>query len=377
MQEVLARCRRSASRFAFTTPTNKAAKVLRSVVGQAGTIYSLLGLRIEKNGEVKELVGGKAPEDLSDIDVVFLDEASMVNRHLFGILKEASAKDNLKIVFMGDAGQLPPVGEACSPVWAVEHGAVLTKVMRHDNQILELVTAIRLAMNDFSPSIAIKSHNDGKEGVWKIAKSAFKDAIVSAAMRGEFADGSKSKVIAWRNVRVAEYNDLIRNAIFGAAAVPGHYVLGDRIVATAPCKLGEDIVLGTDDEALVEGIIETTHPREPKYRAIELKVRSEENKIIRLLVLHPESQFMFDNDCQQLAHLAKGNGKLWKKFWELKELFHEIKYGYAITAHRSQGSTYENVFVDYQDILFNRNRKEAFQCLYVACSRPTTKLYLA
>ena len=64
-------------------------------------------------------------------------------------------------------------------------------------------------------------------------------------------------------------------------------------------------------------------------------------------------------------------------FWALKELFHDVKYAYAITAHRAQGSTYENVYVDYQDILMNRERREAFQCLYVACSRPTTKLILA
>jgi hypothetical protein len=50
---------------------------------------------------------------------------------------------------------------------------------------------------------------------------------------------------------------------------------------------------------------------------------------------------------------------------------------YGATVHRAQGSTYETVWVDYQDILKNRNRREAFQCLYVACSRPTTKLLLA
>lgn len=379
MKEVLRRCSHSAARFAFTTPTNKAAKVLRAVTGEARTIYSLLGLRIEKSGEVKELVGGEAPQDLSELDVIFLDEASMVNRHLFSLLKQEANDNNLKIVFMGDAGQLPPVGEAESPVWACDNGASLTQVMRYDNQILKLVTAIRSAMNDFCPSITIKTDNAGGEGVWKLAKQSFKEAIVAAAQSGAFADGNKAKVIAWRNVRVAEYNDLIRYSIFGAAAKPGYYVVGDRIVATAPCKRGDDILLSTDDEAIVESFIDTVHPLEPKYRAIELKCRTETNALIRVLVLHPESQHDFDNDCQTLAHQAKAkaNGKLWKKFWNLKDSFHEIKYAYAITSHRAQGSTYETVFVDYADILYNRNRKEAFQCLYVACSRPTTKLVLA
>ena len=101
------------------------------------------------------------------------------------------------------------------------------------------------------------------------------------------------------------------------------------------------------------------------------------NTVVRLLVLHPDSQKTFDEACQDLAHKAKANPRLWKNFWELKELFHDVKYAYAITAHRAQGSTYHTVFVDYVDILYNRNRKEAFQCLYVACSRPTTRLYLA
>lgn len=123
--------------------------------------------------------------------------------------------------------------------------------------------------------------------------------------------------------------------------------------------------------------MECRHPLEPKYQAIELRCRSEGNNTIRLLVLHPASAAQFQHDSQVLAHDAKANGKLWKKFWDHHDLFHEIKYAYALTAHRSQGSTYENVWVDYQDILLNRNRKEAFQCLYTACTRPRVRLYLA
>jgi len=377
MQEVVARCARSQARFAFTAPTNKAAKVLRAITGTACTIFSLLGLRIEKNGELKELVGGEAPEDLSSLDVIFLDEASMVNKRLFALLQEIVKFHKVKIIFLGDSAQLPPVGEATSPVWQLESKAVLTQIMRYDNQILKLVTAIRNVIPSFAPSIVIKSDNANGEGVWKMPKAGFKECIYQEAMKGTFADGSKGKVIAWRNVRVDEYNDLIRRAIFGATAIPGNFLIGDRIIATAPCKRGEDSLLNTDDEAIVESVIATTHPWHPKYHAFELKCRREDGMTIRLMVMHPRSASEFSMDCEALAHAARGNSKLWKKFWELKDIFHEVKYGYAITAHRAQGSTYETVFVDYQDILLNRNRTEAFQCLYVACSRTTTRLLLA
>lgn len=378
MREVLARSKKSRAKFAFTAPTNKAAKVLRAITGEACTIFSLLGLRIDKSGELKQLVVGKAPPDLSEFTAIFIDEGSMVNSTLFKLLQEKAAANDVKIIFIGDAAQLPPVGEVESPIWkGCNTGAALTKVMRHDNQILTLATIIREAMQSFAPSITIKSDNADGKGVFKMTKADFKRAIYKAASEGSFADGAQSKVIAWRNVRVGEYNSLIRHAIYGAGADTTMYFKGDRIVAAGPCMRGEEILMTTDEEAIVESAIDCKHPMESKYAAIELQCRTELNKIIRLLVLHPSSYAAFSNDSERLAHEAKGNGKLWKRFWDHKDLFHDIKYAYALTAHRSQGSTYENVWVDYQDILLNRNRKEAFQCLYVAATRPTTRLYLA
>jgi len=379
MQELVRRCKNTRTTFAFTAPTNKAAKVLRELTGHACTIYSLLGLRIEKNGELKELVGGEYSEDLDDIDVIVLDEASMVNSKLFHLLQDrVEDHPGLKVIYMGDPAQLPPVGEVSSPVWGLDSQAELTRVMRYDNQILKFVTNVRQVVNSPAPCINIKSDNDGhSEGVWKMTRAQFKEAVYNDACNGAFGDGALGKVIAWRNARVDEYNDLIRRAIFGAEAVPGNFLQGERIIATAPCKRGDDSLLNTDDEAIVENVIVTTHPTNPKYRAFELKCVTELGKTIRLIVLHPSSKGDFDRDCEELAHQAREKRHMWRQFWALKDIFHEVKYAYAITAHRAQGSTYENVYVDYQDILLNRNRKEAFQCLYVACSRPTKKLVLA
>jgi exodeoxyribonuclease-5 len=377
MREVVARTAGSRTNFAYTAPTNKAAKVLKAVTGEACTIYSLLGLRIDKSGELKSIVAGKPPEDLEQIDVIFIDEGSMVNKNLMKELGPLVEKFHLKVVFMGDAAQLPPVGEVRSPIWDLGTDANLQTVMRHDNQILNLVTEIREVVDSPAPSINIKSSNDHTGGVWKMTKPAFKESIYNAAANGEFSDGAVSKVIAWRNVRVNEYNSLIRHALYGAAAQSTPWMLGERIVAGSPCERNDTMLMSTDEEAVVESIIECNHPLEPKYKAYELRAITEMGASVRLLVLHPASKQQFEADCQNLAHQAQAYPKLWKSFWNLKDLFHDIRYAYAITAHRSQGSTYESVWVDYQDILSNRTRREAFQCLYVACSRPTTRLFLA
>jgi len=65
----------------------------------------------------------------------------------------------------------------------------------------------------------------------------------------------------------------------------------------------------------------------------------------------------------------------WRDFWNTKRKFNAVRYGYALTAHRAQGSSYNTVFVDQQDILANPVKREAFRCLYVAVSRPTYAIH--
>jgi exodeoxyribonuclease-5 len=93
-------------------------------------------------------------------------------------------------------------------------------------------------------------------------------------------------------------------------------------------------------------------------------------------VLHEDYEKLHANKVEELAQAARADHRKWGAFWAFKEAFHKVRHSYAITAHRAQGSTYEAVFVDWRDILTNRNRGEAFRCLYVACTRPKKELYL-
>ena len=131
--------------FALSAPTNKATKVLREVSEREGitaecrTIYSLLGLRISKDSEFVQIepLGDSA---VMDYDVVVIDESSMVNAKLFDFVCDAVAASDVKIIFMCDPLQLPPVKEARSPTLEIRNKFVLSKVERHDNQILAFAT---------------------------------------------------------------------------------------------------------------------------------------------------------------------------------------------------------------------------------------------
>lgn len=369
-------------RLIFTAPTNKATKVLRDTLTtneykpETRTIYSLLGLRLEANGEVKELAVPEDPVDLSQYRAVIVDEGSMVNANLFKFIEQTAKAQDVKFIFMGDAAQLPPVGEIRSPIWAAaEAEATLTRIMRFDNQILTLSNAIRKVVDHPAPKFKIESDNDGQEGVWRLGEGEFEARIMQAADAGAFSKPNCAKAIAWRNVTVDALNRRIRARIFDNPTKP--WLQDDRIILMEPAKdLEDEPVATTDDEGRITRVEEEFHPAWREFKVWRLSVTTDDNRPIILRVLHEDSFRDYEAKVESLAANARINRRDWGLFWDFKESFHKVRHSYAITAHRAQGSTYETAFVDWRDILLNRNKAEAFRCLYVACTRPKKRLLL-
>ena len=370
-------------RLVFTAPTNQATKILKETITsedyepECRTIYSLLGLRMEANGEVKELATPEDPLDLTQFRAVIVDEGSMVNHFLLTYIQHTAEDQGIKFIFMGDRYQLPPVGEAKSPIWEIEDGAKLQTIMRFDNQILALSKKVREAQDSFIPRISLSSDNDGMEGVWCLKSSEFRQRILEEADAGGFSKPHCAKAIAWRNARVHEINSFIRRQIFSNAE-ECFWLPTDRLTLTSPAMDSDgQPIAHTDEEGTVESVSIDYHPDFNHIKSWRLGVRFDDNHFGILWALHPEAQQQWNLERQQKADAAKIERRKWKQYWEFVEAFHSVRHAYAGTAHRAQGSTYEKVFVDYKDILMNQNRKEAFQCLYVAVTRPKKELYLA
>jgi hypothetical protein len=56
--------------------------------------------------------------------------------------------------------------------------------------------------------------------------------------------------------------------------------------------------------------------------------------------------------------------------------FAKVNYGVSMTVHKSQSSSYYNVFVDVDDILLNKNHDECKRCVYTALTRTVNELHL-
>ena len=125
-----------------------------------------------------------------------------------------------------------------------------------------------------------------------------------------------------------------------------------------------------------------------------------------LCIIDHEDRFtinLYFNKLNNLINDAKtANGSTraskWKEYYRFKRKYllannilnsygkvlfsRDIDYGFAITSHKSQGSTYNTVFVDVNDMVYDKyghpytNQDELLRRLYVACSRPSTELFL-
>lgn len=373
-------------RLIFTAPTNKATKVIRETFQnldlpyspECRTIYSLLGLRMEPSGEVKVLSKPDRDINLSRFAGIVVDEASMINSHLWGYICANQKKfPEICWIFMGDMCQLPPVGEPFSPVWQLPDQVHLQKVMRHDNQILTLATSLREVMDNPFPSLSISSNWEEGEGVLKVREDDFLLRVMKDAEAGVFSSPSHTKAIAWRNATVNLLNSVIRKQIY-PQAWQSLWLPEDRIICLEPVQdfLEEEILATTDEEGTIERVMEDYHPEYQEFKVFRILAQMDQGHPVTFYVLHPDMQKQFKKRLADLAAEAKLSSKKWFHYWRFRDSFHNIRHGYAITAHRAQGSTYNRCYVNSFDIMLNPNKSEAFRCLYVAVTRARKEIIL-
>lgn len=373
--------RETNKRCCLTAPTNKATKVLREMaeseldgVVDTCTIYSLLGLVLGNDGEVREISARDGGSRAEEYDTVVVDEASMVNVSLFGHICRAAQEEGVKFLFMGDGFQLPPINETESEAMKIRYRVGLNKVMRHDNQILTLATHLReCQVSGNTPNFATDCDDNG--GVysihWKKMRMRACEAFTSESYQ---ANPGSIKVIAWRNATVQMYNELIREAMYGSkVASESKFQIGERVVVCQPITIpgGGGVAMTTDEEGTVEQIDIEPHPVYRHLTCYKIQIDPEfGDGWVTSYVIHESSERALKSMLEDLANKAKARQGTWSSFWSAKEAIHDVRPCHAITAHRAQGSTYESTFVDVGDILANRNRLEALKCAYVACSRP-------
>lgn len=392
---------------AVTAPTHKAVKVLKKMSldnnlptekVDYSTLHSILGLRpqINDQGEQIFVKDPMLKSKFALYDLIIVDEASMIDDKLFHEMMIQNVR-NSKIIFVGDSEQIPPVNEELAipfdPEKQKEFGIEvfsLVNIIRQaeGNPIIQVSKSIREGSFERLAEGEMLAEDKEGHGVVFVRKDRNNIENVRSLLKKYFTSQEFSenpdhvKVIAWRNKIVDQFNTTIRKFIYGDN--PSKIEIGEKLIADKPIidSMGEIIANTNEDLVVQEFFVDTKMIYNIPFKYYKTRTVGDEGITKDIDILHESVEPVFNRLLVQLADKAKNLPKgakrtnAWKNFYETKEMFAEVKYNYAITAHKCQGSTYNIAIVLNSDFNNNQKEDERRKILYTACTRPKEKLYI-
>ncbi len=393
-------------------PTGRAAKVLSGMSGRpAYTVHKHIYRQksVDNSGWGQfSLAPNKAKHTLFVVDEVSLVGVESADRQqsVFGsgnllqdLVSFVRSADDCRLVLMGDAAQLPPVGLELSPAmdrsymdnFGGVHYAELSTVVRQESEsgILANATMIRRLIEKASPDDVFEKLNlravSGGD-VERIGGGDLLEAISDAYGRYGYDD---TVVLCRSNKRAIRYNLGIRAKVLYKEE---ELARGDRFMIVKNCyQFVEDV---DDMDYIANGDVaelrKIWHYEDryglrfadailafPDYGDAELKAK------VCLDTLTSESASLTYEQQNALyegvsADYADRGSK--KRIWEaVREdpYFNalQLKYADAITCHKAQGGQWSCVFIDnpfWQDF----QTVEDLKWLYTALTRAVEKVYL-
>jgi len=387
---------------AVTSPTHKAVRVslnmlknngidTNSPLMYPGTIHHFLNLKLDHgfaddgtadNVTTKaKLVVNKFNECLEYVDVLIVDEASMVSGELYDHALKTLGDRCKIILFIGDSYQLLPVDDEDSSIFLKDDifHYKLTKVVRQaeDNIIIaksqELIKAMDQktyypSVNDYFVNIT-----EDTEGI-KLLKSNVE------LFELYFSDFKDKMTGAYTNKVVNQFNEYIRYTLYQETKFicdkdelvfqetytdsKGNIIVSNgEIIEVATCKLTTDI-----DKFKIWKIVSK---------------KNELGECVRFNVLDPSSYNEFNDLLDKYladAKIAKGydRSKAWKKYFKLKEKYAKVRYNFSSTIHKLQGSTYQNMYFDMRglDYFYRMNRDNVLRLVYVGITRASDQVFI-
>ena len=422
---IISHCKYSNSVIKCTSPTHKACRVFSQALDgkNVDTIQSTFGLRLDLRLEdfdpANPQFNPMAKPKLENVRLLLIDEASMLPAKLVTFICNKCKELEIKIIFIGDAYQLAPVNEfksiafdRCYEVYQ------LRQIVRQaaNNPITNLLNLLRYDIEHhtyrfleyLSKNIGATNYNDINEGFSICGKAAFKNLIDMS-----FNDEAYTKnidmyrIIAYTNNCVSGWNNYIRNTIIRDS--DKNIITKNDLIMSYETIVNEfmEIVINNSEEYIINDIVNFVDDKYG-FKGFLVKFQLIHGGTITrpLFVIDHRDAFTIQKyhkiitDLINSAKCANGGTRVakWKAYYEFKKKYliaanvidrtgkilydRDIDYGFAITAHKSQGSTYDAVFVDVNNMVYDRmghpyaNQDDLLRRLYVGCSRAHKELIL-
>ena len=398
-----------------TATTNKAVEVIARNTGREydRTIYSLVGLTVKDDDDKGERIVREPGSEskLKNYDLIVVDEASMLPRQVIAEIEQDLIEHSRpKILYIGDPCQLPPVqdkkyGFTESAVFGLVIWVELRQVMRTalDNPIVKLVTRMRKDMTkpedqfDYDNDIL----EDGSGVRFYDNRGLFLQEMMNRFLSEEYKkDTDYCMAVCWRNNAVDMLNKYIRKRIYPDLA--DEYAEGEEVRTAialrrkTPGKSDSYFPVYNKEERLK--ILEVEDQPDPVYglECWKVKVNNfralpKNQMTMYAYILKSTSVEAYNILLTQKAAECKerekepghdGKGKLythseaWKPYKELRNYYLWVDYIYAMTTHKAQGTTVQNVFVVERDMNENQDVIERNKLKYTAFTRAARELHV-
>ena len=396
-------------KFSLLAPTGRAAKVISSYAKQqAFTIHKHLYYpQTDAFGKLKFTLR----QNKQRKTIFIVDEASMIsgentsdslfdNRSVLSDLVTYvySQPDN-KLILVGDTAQLPPVGLTVSPALDKQYleqnfnlpvnEFELDEVVRQSLESGILFNATKIRQELQSKSIGdIKFNTTGFNDFIKLDNGYdIQDAIETAYAGQNFEE---TAIIVRSNKRANLYNQQIRNKILlkDNELDAGDYLM---VVKNNYFWLDKSSQVGFIANGDIVEVLEIFkfidlygfRFAEVKLRLVDYPDEKPFETVIMLDTLYmdtpslnyEQSNKLYQAVNEDFAHLKTK----WARYKKVKENKYfnalQVKFSYALTAHKAQGGQWQNVFVE-QPYQLDLTEPEQLRWLYTAFTRAQKKLYL-
>ena len=386
-------------------PTGRAAKVFTEYAGH--TAYTIHRKIYRQSGYLE---AGFGLAENKHTDTLFIvDEASMVSNtasegSLFGtghllddLIHYVYSGRNCRLALMGDAAQLPPVGQSRSPALHPEtlHGYSLTV---YDTHLKDIVRQAAQSGILYNATILRQVMERGALHAPKLALRQFDDI---EAISGEFLletisdsydrDGMNETIVVTRsNWRSAQFNLGIRNRIL---YYEEELVSGDMLLVSK-----NNYYWARDDDTMdfiangdVVSVTRVWGETECRYglRFANVTVQFPDHGnlemdakiILDCLASKTPSLTAAQQERLYSEVMSELTGDKRTRHRELKKnpYFNalQVKYAYAVTCHKAQGGQWRNVFIDMGAITSEAfETLDFYRWLYTAITRARNRVWL-
>ncbi|MBL7951729.1 MAG: AAA family ATPase [Flavobacteriales bacterium] len=386
-------------------PTGRAAKVLSAYAGQpASTIHR----RIYRAVGEDEGYGGMSVARHKDAGALFIvDEASMIGRGNVGegtfgsrdlmqdLFEHIFSSPGTRVLLIGDPAQLPPVGSDHSPAldpkeleaFGVLAGSIeLTDVVRQTagSGILTNATELRRILAEEHP---MPHFQQGFADVIRTDGFDLQDALETAYGQ----DGDDEVCLICRsNKRAYQYSQQVRTRIHGYEE---ELCSGDRLMVVKNDYFwaghnGKKELIANGEPLVVRRVhrLEEMHGLRfaditaawwngVEERELELKVMLDVLAIESPALPGARLRLLRDtllNDYPESTKVARSKRLREDPYAQALQ----VKYAYAVTAHKAQGGQWNTVFVDQGYVTEEMVDHEYVRWLYTAITRAGRRLYL-